>query len=298
MRPMKLWLGGVIAVVGAGSALAADFKDYALRGSTAQPVHYEVPAQPRFVPGYPVRPRWDGVYIGGQVGFANSGVNFSGGVADLVANLLRETTVQAEFSPSDWVNLPNQSITRPSYGGFIGYNMQRDEILFGIEANYNRTNIRMGAGDSIGRVVTTSDGYANTVVLSGASSMHLTDYGTLRARAGWVHDSLIPYGFGGVAVARATVSRMASVTVDGVDADPACDNPPDSVCLPSYTFAASEGETKKGAFAYGWTLGAGVDWFVSSNLFVRGEYEYIGFAKFYGVDFHIHTARAAAGIRF
>jgi opacity protein-like surface antigen len=280
-------------IVSGSAAHAADFDDFVLRGSTAKPPYYDAPVQPRFIPGHPVRPQWDGLYIGGQVGAANSGVNFTQGVADLVANILRNTTIEDEFSPSQWVNLPDRSTTRASYGGFIGYNVQRDELIFGVEVNYNRTDIRMVSGDTIGRVVNTSDGYSNDVVLSGTASVHLTDYGTLRVRAGWVYDAFIPYGFAGLAVGRATVSRSATVSVDGIDANPAC-----GPCLPPYSFTATDSETKEGAFAYGWTLGGGFDWFLFSNLFARGEYEYIGFAKFYGTNLHVHTIRTALGIRF
>jgi outer membrane immunogenic protein len=291
MRPMSLFVLCAAALVGAGNALAGDMP--VLRGS----VYEGLPVEPRFVAEPVVGYRWEGFYVGGQIGFASTGVNFSRGVADLVANVLRNTTVQSEFSPSDWVSLPKQAVTRPSYGGFVGYNVQFEDTILGFEAQYNRTDARMTSGDTIGRVVNTSDGYANEVTLSGTASIHLTDYGTLRARAGWIYENVIPYAFIGVAAARATVSRSASVSIIGTDADPACAVPP-SACLSPYAFAASESEVKKGAFAYGWTLGAGIDWILFSNIFLRGEYEYIGFAKFYGVNMHIQTARTAVGLKF
>lgn len=297
MRPICLFVLSAAAVVVGSDALAGPFDGTALRGSNAESYFDGPPAQPRFVPGSPVRYRWEGLYIGGQVGFATSGVDFSGGVADLVANLLRNTTVESEFSPSHWASLPKQAVSRASYGAFAGYNVQFADTIVGLEANYNRTNIRMSSGDTIARVVTTSDGYSNTVSLAGTSSIHLTDYGTLRARAGWIYEGYVPYAFIGAAIARATVSRSASISVNGVDADPACVGPPD-VCLPPFAFAASQSEIKDGAFAYGWTVGAGIDWIVFSNVFLRGEFEYVGFAKFYGNTVYINTLRAAAGIKF
>jgi outer membrane immunogenic protein len=292
MRPMSLFVLCAAAVVGAGNALAGGDVPI-LRGS----VYEGPPVEPRFLPVPVIGPRWEGLYVGGQLGFSSASVNFSRGVGDLVANVLRNTTVQSEFSPSHWVNLPGQAVTRPSYGGFIGYDVQFEDTILGVEAQYNRIDARMASGDTIGRVVNTSDGYSNEVTLSGTASIHLTDYGTVRARAGWIYENVIPYAFIGVAVARATVSRSASVTVVGTDADPACAVPP-SACLPPYAFAASESEVKKGAFAYGWTLGTGIDWILFSNVFLRGEYEYIGFGSFYGVNMHIHTARTAIGLKF
>jgi opacity protein-like surface antigen len=41
-----------------------------------------------------------------------------------------------------------------------------------------------------------------------------------------------------------------------------------------------------------------MDWAVSSSIFLRGEYEYIGFGNFHGVNLNIHTIRTALGFRF
>jgi opacity protein-like surface antigen len=292
MRPMSLFVLCAAAIVGASNALAGGDVPI-LRGS----VYEGPPVQPRFIPAPVVGYRWEGFHVGGQIGFASTGVNFSRGVADLVANILRNTTVQNEFDPSQWVSLPKQAVTRPSYGGFIGYDAQYEDTVIGVEASYNRIDARMASGDTIARVVNTSDGYANDVTLSGTASIHLTDYGTVRTRFGWIYQNVVPYAFIGVAAARATVSRSANVSIIGTDADPACAVPP-SVCLTPYAFAASQSDFKKGAFAYGWTLGAGIDWILFSNIFLRGEYEYIGFAKFYGVNMHIQTARTAVGLKF
>jgi opacity protein-like surface antigen len=297
MRSMSLFVVCAAATIAGGPALAGPLEDFVLRGSRAEAYGDGSGVQPRYVPGSPVYHRWEGLYVGGQAGFASSGVGFSGGVADLVENILRNTTIQAEFNPAQWINLPNQAVTRGSFGGFIGYNVQFEDTFVGVEGNYNRTDIRMVSGDTIARVVNTSDGYRNAVSLSGTGSIHITDYGTLRGRFGWIYNRFIPYGFVGVAVARATVSRSASVSVIGTDANPACFGPP-NVCLPPFNFAASQSDTKEGAFAYGWALGTGIDWAITSNLFLRGEYEYVGFAKFNGTRLHIQTVRAAAGIKF
>jgi len=284
MRPVLLRLAACgLAVIGCARSAAAQVP--ILRGSQA----YEI--------GTPQFRDWSGFYAGGQVSMPTTGVNFTGGVSSLIANILRVTTVENEFSPSGWASLPKQDVARKSYGGFIGYNVQFGETILGIEANYNHTSVRVSAGDSIARQVTTSDGYLNQVSISGTSNMDLTDYGTLRARAAWIYNSFIPYAFAAVAVGYGSVERSASVSISGSDADPACVGPPD-VCLPPYAFSAAESEGKQHVFAYGWALGLGADWAVLPNVFLRGEYEYLTFPKFDGVNLSINSVRLGAGFKF
>jgi opacity protein-like surface antigen len=271
---------GLLAVASGHSAIAAEPGFPVLRGS------YEV--------GPPTYRDWSGFYIGGHAGAATTSVNFSVGVSELVANILRFTTVQDEFHPSQWANLPKQAVTRASYGGFAGYNVQYDDLIVGIEAGYSRTSASMSSGDTVSRIVNTSDGYSNTVTVSGTGSVHLTDYATLRARFGWIANGLLPYGFVGAAFGRASVLRTASVTYSAIDADPAC-----APCLPPIApFTETDSVNRHKAIAYGWTLGAGADWAILPNVFLRGEYEYVAFAKLNGADIRIGTVRAGAGIRF
>jgi opacity protein-like surface antigen len=45
-------------------------------------------------------------------------------------------------------------------------------------------------------------------------------------------------------------------------------------------------------------VGAGIDVALLPNVFVRGEWEFIGFAPVAGIRTSIHAARVGAGIRF
>jgi outer membrane immunogenic protein len=282
MRSTACWLAvcGLVAFA-AERAVAADPGYPVLRGSNT----YEI--------GPPSYRDWSGFYAGGHVGYANTAVNFTEGVGAQVANILRFTTIQNEFQPSNWASLPKQNVIEPTFGAFIGYNVQFEDTIVGVEANYNRTSVKTSAADTITRVVDTSDGYRNTVTVAGKGTVHLTDYGTLRARAGWIYNGFVPYGFGGVAIGRAEVQRSASVTVIATDADPL--NPP---VLPAYNFFASLSETKNNAYAWGWTLGAGVDWAVFGNVFLRGEFEYVSFPNIKNVTIAVSTVRVGAGVKF
>jgi opacity protein-like surface antigen len=280
---MCRWLVAVVfGLLGfAPHAEAQIFDTPTLRGTTP------------FIPAAPNYRRWDGFYAGGQVGWSAISANFSSGVSDLVANILRNTIVENEFAPSQWVNLPSRSQPGASYGAFLGYHIQFEDTIIGVEGNYNRVSAKLSSSDSIGRVVNTSDGYANAVVVSGSSSFEITDVATVRMRAGWVKDWFIPYGFIGVAVGRGGSVRSASVSIDGTDADPGC-----APCLPDYSFSQSQSDVKNGTIAFGWAIGAGIDWALTSNFFMRSEFEYVSFPDFGGISASISTGRVAAGFRF
>jgi opacity protein-like surface antigen len=137
------------------------------------------------------------------------------------------------------------------------------------------------------RIFTTSDGYNNDVTIIGSSEIRVTDYGTVRAKAGWAAGNFLPYGFVGLALGRADVTRTAQVIASGTAGG-----------LPPYAFTDTRSEVLTGQFAYGYTAGFGVDMALMQNIFVRAEYEYIGFAAFHDLKTHIHTARVGAGIKF
>jgi outer membrane immunogenic protein len=262
-------------------AVAADYVDDSyLRGS--QP--YE--------PGRPTYYRWSGFYGGVQGGSAIGSANFGNGVSGLIAYILRNSTLENESQPSTWTTLNKNDVVGTSWGGFIGYNGQWENAVLGVELNYNRTSLDLNSTDTLGRSVgPLSDGYVYTVNLTGSARDHVTDSGTLRARAGWVYDNFMPYGFAGLAVGRADVTRSASVDVVGNTAAP----PP---AIPRVTLNQTAGADSPGAFAYGWALGAGVDIALLQNVFVRAEYEWVVFNNFKDTNVHIGTFRGAVGLKF
>jgi opacity protein-like surface antigen len=272
------WL--VCALILAGSAqgaAAADLSDMPLlRGSNT--IDMSGPT------------RWDGFYVGAQAGLGFAGTDFGNSTKSLVAFILRNTTIESEQHVSDWTTLGKTDTSAASWGGFFGYQVQWDEVVLGVEANYNRTNMSAAASDTLRRTFSTSDGYSNDVQVTATSSIHITDYATFRARAGWAAGNFMPYAFAGVAIGRADVVQSARVVASGFDTT-GSGNPP-------YSSDITKSNTKTSAFAYGWTAGLGVEFAFMQRFFVRGEYEYIGFGAFNDLNTHIQTARVAAGVKF
>jgi opacity protein-like surface antigen len=284
MRRLLIALG-LIGLIGiASDAVAAEFELPTLRGSDAFiPAPYE--------PGPPTFFRWSGFYAGGQLGFGNMHGNFSGSTGDLVAYALRNTTLQDQFRPSDWPVLGSTDTTGGSFGGFVGYNLQLDEVILGLEANYSRTSIAADAPNSpIDRVVTTSDPATYDLAISGAGNATIHDVGTLRARVGYVAGNLLPYAMGGLAVGRGDFFR--SVTMAGTVTVPANPNPITS------PFLVTASELKNSAYMFGWSVGGGLDAMIMPHVFVRGEVEYVHFQPVMTITTSLVTARVGGGIKF
>jgi opacity protein-like surface antigen len=114
--------------------------------------------------GGPVR--WDGIVLGGHFGYTNMNTDFK--------------------DATTFVHLPSTVTNSTSYGAFLGYNMQWEDVVLGVEAMYTRpSSLETTSGDVLA-----------------SSSMKLIDYGTVRGRAGYAFGQFLPYGFVGVAVGR------------------------------------------------------------------------------------------------
>lgn len=243
--------------------------------------------------GYPAYQRWDGIYLGGHGGYSASGTEFSTGTGDLVAHILRNTLLEDEAHVSQWTTLPNEATSGGSFGGFIGYNGQWDDAVVGLELNYSSTDLLTKTSDALARSFQTSDGYLHDIYVDGSASVRLTDIGSLRLRGGWAAFSVMPYAFVGLAVARADTERKVNLRIDR------CDNsvaPP--TCAPAPFFVQSAIDAKNGTFAYGFTVGGGIDYAVLPNFFLRAEYEYMGFADIADMKVNVNTVRAGAGVKF
>ncbi len=254
----------------AAEAVAGEMMFPTLRGSDT------------FVPAPPTYTRWSGYYVGGQWSQNGASVDFAGATQDLVAFALRETALEQESQPSLWQVLGKSSTSASGYGAFVGFNSQWEDAILGLELNYNRTSFMAIAPVSPLTRATGAGGNAYLVTLDASGSMRITDFGTLRARAGYAAGNFLPYLTAGLALGRADIARSVVIplTENGVP----------------FTFSGSE--SKQGAFIYGWAVGAGVDALVMPNVFLRAEAEYVNFAPISGMHATITSARVGAGLKF
>jgi outer membrane immunogenic protein len=280
-----------VALVGLVSdASAGEFEMPVLRGSSSDF------APSPWVPAPPTYTRWSGFYAGGHVSGTIAAMDFGTSARSLVSFAVRNSVLENHVI--NWTTLSKGDTSAAGFGGFAGYNFQWDDVTLGVEANYTRSTLSMSPSDSLRRLFVDNTNapagheftYDATVVAKAA--LTLTDFGTLRARGGWAAGNFMPYGFAGLAVARANVTRSATVTasvtdrvggviVDTFDLQPA---------------TRTEGQT--GAYAFGYTVGGGMDVLLMANLFVRGEYEYVQFPNIKGTKINLNTVRFGGGLKF
>lgn len=238
-------------------------------------------------PGYM---RWDGLQFGAQVGLSSMSADFGNAGSTQIAYILRNTTLQNEFAPSNWTTMPKVVTNSKQFGGFIGYNMQWDALVVGADIGYNRmTSMEAGASDSIARQVITSDGTTHNVYINTAASLKLIDYATFRARAGYAFGQFLPYAMVGAAVGRFNYTTSATVM----------DVWSPKGAAPWTTFGPNtQSDSKDNAFAAGFLVGLGMDVALLPNVFLRGEWEYIAFGAVNGIRSALNTGRVGVGVRF
>lgn len=262
--------GAAIAVSAAGSAGAADMPDF-LRGSLA-PL---LPAATYM--------NWSGFYFGAHAGYSNMNTDFgdsSNAIGKWVAQTLRNSTLDNNHHPDQWVNMPSDLSNSASYGAFLGYNMQWDQLVLGFDLAYNRmSSMHTAAADAIRRVVADPN---DRVSIYGRSSMDLVDYATLRGRAGYAFGQFLPYGILGLAVGRFNYTTFARMQVRGDDT------------LGPVTMQ----ERKNNAAAAGFVTGLGMDVALMPNVFLRGEWEYIAFTELSGIRSTLNTGRVGIAVKF
>jgi len=275
------WVMCAVVVLAFAPRAVAD--DFVLRGSE---------------PAY----RWTGIYGGVQGGFTSSVVNFGQAASPEVAFILRDTAIEQDEQVSTWSVLGQRHPGNTSLGGFVGYNMEWQNIVFGAELNYNHSALSASAANSLTRTFTDSTNlpaghnYYYTVSVAAQSSFSMSDIGTFRARFGWDAGNFLPYGFVGFAVSRASTNTGALVTYSAVDY-PESEDPP-LTPLPNLGPIVGGETDAENSFAYGFATGLGIDVGLTQNVFVRGEFEYIYFAPVNGIQISLTSARVGAGLKF
>ncbi|MHC2331877.1 outer membrane protein [Bradyrhizobium sp. USDA 4454] len=280
-------------------AHAADMPDF-LRGS--------ISAQPA-----PAR-SWEGWYAGGQVGYSAADMNFGNSIVSLTNFIFRNSVLAQPTSA--WTLLNKNTAQGTNFGAFVGRNWQWEDVVFGVEANYNYMNrISSSSKGSMALAIVSPPGsaappnhtYTYNTSLDGAAAATIKDVITFRGRAGWAFDGFLPYMFGGLAVGRMDVSRSVSTNVvlrDDVTATTtdAFGNQTTSIVSTSFTQVPSLTQTasehKSNAFVAGWTAGLGFEYCLWGGLFMRGEWEYVKFSPIKDTSISLNSVRAGLGYKF
>lgn len=257
---MRRFLMAAMMIGAVQSAEAADMPDLPfLRGSfTDAPLRST--------------PVWQGYYVGGQGSWGSADMKFAGANDVIARDLMPYSSIQTlNLVPS----LGKSANTGTGFGGFVGYNTQWEDVVVGVEANYIHGSFTGGSSPVPFR--STDATGAVQIQSASSASVSVNDYGSLRARAGYVLGSFLPYVFGGVAGGRADIDRSVSL-------------------LGNFDPLVTRTSSLKDHFIYGYSAGAGIDVMLVGGLFLRAEYEYQRFTS--PVDININTVRAGLGYKF
>jgi opacity protein-like surface antigen len=254
---------------------------------------------------------WEGWYVGGDVGYCSANVDFSQSVVGQTNYIFRNSVLQ---QPTSQLSLLNKANTQGTgFGAFVGRNFQWEDVVLGVEANYNYlNNLSASASGSIGPLTITNPSGDNPppgvtdlygVKLQGSAAAQIRDVITFRGRAGWAFGDFLPYMFGGLAVGRIDVARSVSSTATLQQATTTTNaitgvtsttygpvNP-----LPQVSGSQTQDRTN---YAVGWTAGIGMEYCLWGGLFLRGEWEYIKFMSVENTSISVNSARAGLGWKF
>lgn len=171
------------------------------------------------------------------------------------------------------------------FGGVqVGYNWQREHVVFGIEADIQDSDIN----DRVGGF------YSNNPAFAGVANADLDWFGTVRGRLGYATGRMLIYATGGLAYGDVDFNSFA---VDGATGN---------------SIGIGRDKTK-----IGYTVGGGVEYALDPKWSMKLEYQYInlgdetvvgeavspagaptGETFKSGYDFDVHTVRAGLNYRF
>ena len=279
-------------------AQAADMPDF-LRGSIA---------------AAPVTRNWDGWYAGGQLDYSSAEIDFGHANKTLTNFMLRNTVIQDPVS--QWSLFSKNHAQGTGFGGFVGRNWQWEDLVFGVEANYNYIDsLASSSTNSMSRAIVNPPGenppaghtHTYNLTLGGSAALQIKDVLTFRGRFGWATGNFLPYVFGGLAVGRMDAARSATLsgnlqddydvtttTIIGGVAVNSTVHHTDFSALPTL----SQTEERTNSYVAGWAGGLGIEYMLWGNVFMRGEWEYLKFLSVKDMVVSINNVRAGIGYKF
>lgn len=267
------------------AARAADY----LRGSQ---IEQPVEPPPLFAGG---RFDWSGFYFGGGAGVSETKFKPGEGLRALANSAFRNTDLVAERDMGSFINdLPDKRDSGALFFGMAGYNYLFDDVVLGIEADYTRSGHNYRVTDFISRRSALSTGSIYDWSMTTDQAAKLNDYATLRLRMGWAYGRIMPFATIGGALGR--FNTTSTIDADIAIVSNAGQANETSVRAAGYPLRV--GTVKKNTYAFGLSAGAGVDWALTDNLFLRAEYQIVRFAEVEGTTTTVNTGRVAAALKF
>lgn len=97
--------------------------------------------------------RWDGINFGAHMGVGTMNADFGSSGSQDITYYFRNDIVGREVHPETWTTLPSSNTNGRSFGGFLGYSVQWDDVVLGVDLAYNKVSsgFDQNASDYISR---------------------------------------------------------------------------------------------------------------------------------------------------
>jgi outer membrane immunogenic protein len=209
---------------------------------------------------------WTGLYVGLNVGYGWANISsFLPEDIDDQIHYVPPGGVKTDLEPDGWFG-----------GGQIGFNYQRDSVVFGLEADWQGGDME---ASSIRRYPHIAfDGNPDVDAwFDTTTKVKIDQFGTVRGRVGLALGKFLPYVTGGLAWAEA---KSESTTLYDVTVPPIFRGP---------------WVAKDSVYHIGWTVGGGVEVALTDNLSVKAEYLYLDFGDATHVTEYVNAVTGRLG---
>jgi len=202
---------------------------------------------------------WSGFYLGGHVGYAwvDPAANFNPAAVPIGLPLFVVST--ATSTPPFSLSLSERGWLGGVQGG---YNWQNRNWVYGFEADVSFPHLE-GSASSNFLVNATFGGDAANFSGTFLFTHEIELFGTLRGRLGYAAGNWLLYATGGFAWARVE-SSIASTNFAPVNS-----------VFPTGFPTGFAGMASSNDTMYGFAVGAGAEWALAPNWWLRGEYLFI-----------------------
>lgn len=232
-------------------------------------------------PSYASPALWSGLYFGAHAGYGWGDTEIKDGGTDI-----RDPNIppHGAFScapalTGNYCGTPFELSPEGGLAGIqLGYNVQRGNLVFGVEGEFGWLNI------DDGYVLDRPDTIVDKPDDQDFGSVEYGLYGTLTLRAGYAFDKALVYVKGGLA--------FADIETEAYDID---EGRP-----------YERSRARSSGVQTGWALGAGLEYALSDRISVKAEYLYMDFGSddsrsfdgdIYEQDHALHTAKLGLNFR-
>lgn len=255
------------------------------------------------LPAHDASVDWSGFYAGGFWGFSagNTSTDSQSNINTALESMTRDTGVQQSIRSRGIVQQGRNQDSGLGFGGFVGYNFVIDDAVFGIEVDYTRSRLRSGLTGEGSGLANISPSRDESWFATTSSKVKVTDFGSVRGRLGYAFGNFLPYITAGVGLMRASTETAATIRGQSftynlnIDGNRVGAPNVGTLAFPYNGRVATQVRTKMYA---GYALGFGLDYALSSNIFLRAELQHMRFSSIGGATLAINSARAGAAVKF